>query len=111
MMTTETMTKYEFIEVSVNNGVAVVNLNHPPLNILTEKIMQDMTSVLGEIDRNRDVRAVAVIPEDLIVPNSKVYYQLFRNSNCEEAGHEVNFDQKVDVKNSSILSPSHPPIH
>ena len=62
-MSTETMTKYEFIEVSINNRVAVVNLNHPPLNILTEKIMQDMTSVLREVDLNRDVRAVVISTE------------------------------------------------
>ena len=62
-MSTETMSKYEFIEVSINNGVAVVNLNHPPLNILTEKIMQDMTSVLREVDLNRDVRAVVISTE------------------------------------------------
>lgn len=62
-MSGQTLTNYEFIEVTINNGVAVVHLNHPPLNILTDKIMKDMTSVLGEIDRNRDVRAVVISTE------------------------------------------------
>jgi len=57
------MSNYEFIEVSVNNGVAVVNLNHPPLNILTDQIMKDMNAVLDELDRNRDVRAVVISTE------------------------------------------------
>ncbi len=57
------MNTYEFIEVSINNNVALVNLNHPPLNILTEKIMKDMTSVLQELDRNRDVRAIVISTE------------------------------------------------
>lgn len=62
-MSTETMEKYDFIEVTVNNQVALVNLNHPPLNILTDKIMKDMNAILDELDRNRDVHALVLSSE------------------------------------------------
>jgi hypothetical protein len=93
-----------------DSGCEKIEVDNFPVKLrILDQHKNDVTNMT--VRDNREVRAVATIPEDLIIQGSKVIYQLFRNKGCEEAGHDVNFDQKVDVKNSTILSPSDPPVH
>lgn len=53
-----TSTDYKAIALSIENGVAVIELDNPPLNVITLEVGQDLKAACAELSENRDVRAV-----------------------------------------------------
>lgn len=51
---------YETLLVNVEEQVAVVTLNRPPLNPLNSKVFRDLTQLAGELDDDPAVRAVVI---------------------------------------------------
>ncbi|MEW6424142.1 MAG: enoyl-CoA hydratase-related protein [Bacillota bacterium] len=49
---------YETLLVNVEEQVAVVTLNRPPLNPLSSKVFRELARVAGELDENTGVRAI-----------------------------------------------------
>ncbi len=54
------MSEYEFLEVDADNGIAVVTLNRPPLNILDNPMMAQFNALLEEVIGNDDLAAIVI---------------------------------------------------
>jgi len=47
---------YQHIEVSLNNGIGVITLNRPPVNILNIAMMEEINQVLSSWQGNKDLK-------------------------------------------------------
>jgi len=54
------MENLEFVEFEVEDGVAWIKLNKPPLNILDIKMLEELTKALKEADKRNDVFAICI---------------------------------------------------
>jgi enoyl-CoA hydratase len=54
------MMNYEFLQYEVENQVAVVYINRPPLNPLNTKVFHELYSLIGELEANRNVGAIVI---------------------------------------------------
>ncbi len=54
------MSEYEFFEVNADNGIAVITLNRPPLNILDNPMMTQFNALLEEVVGNDDLAAIVI---------------------------------------------------
>lgn len=46
------------VDVNIENNIAIVQINNPPLNVLGKKVVQDLLKVFQEIEKNHNVRVV-----------------------------------------------------
>jgi enoyl-CoA hydratase len=51
---------YEFLQYEVENQVAVVYINRPPLNPLNTKVFHELYALIDELEANRHVRAIVI---------------------------------------------------
>ncbi|SDH17045.1 enoyl-CoA hydratase [Alteribacillus persepolensis] len=51
---------YETIICEVENNVAVVTIDRPPVNPLNGQVFQELADVMDELDRNDNVRAIVI---------------------------------------------------
>jgi enoyl-CoA hydratase/carnithine racemase len=54
------VTDPQFLTVEVADGLAVVQLNRPPMNALNRQFQEELLTVARDLNRNGDVRAVVV---------------------------------------------------
>ncbi|MHC4082794.1 MAG: enoyl-CoA hydratase/isomerase family protein [Planctomycetota bacterium] len=52
------MGNYEYVELSVGDGIAEITLNHPPLNVLNNPMMAELNTVLDAVLGTEDLAAV-----------------------------------------------------
>jgi enoyl-CoA hydratase/carnithine racemase len=48
------------VRVAINDGVGVITLDNPPLNLFTRRLTRELGEVLAAIEPNQDVRALVV---------------------------------------------------
>jgi enoyl-CoA hydratase len=48
------------VRLALCDGVGVITLDNPPLNLITRQLTRDLTDALGVVEANSDVRAVVV---------------------------------------------------
>lgn len=51
---------FEFIQYEIENNVAVVTINRPPLNPLNTTVFQELGSVMTQLDADEEVKAVII---------------------------------------------------
>ncbi|MED4988064.1 enoyl-CoA hydratase/isomerase family protein [Parageobacillus toebii] len=51
---------YEFLQYEVENQVAVVYINRPPLNPLNTKVFHELYALIDELEANRNVSAIVI---------------------------------------------------
>ncbi|WP_088091009.1 enoyl-CoA hydratase/isomerase family protein [Bacillus sp. OV166] len=49
------------VDFSIQNGIAKVTLDHPPLNILSEKVKEELTDTFRVITRHSGVRVLLFV--------------------------------------------------
>ncbi len=54
------MMNYEFLQYEVENQVAVVYINRPPLNPLNTKVFHELYALIDELEANRNVSAIVL---------------------------------------------------
>jgi len=54
------MSRYEFLDLTVGNGVATITLNRPPLNVLHVPMLEELNSALEAVLGDREVAAVVI---------------------------------------------------
>ncbi|MBI3314288.1 MAG: enoyl-CoA hydratase/isomerase family protein [Candidatus Omnitrophica bacterium] len=52
------MTDYQFIKTKIEDRIAVVTLDNPPVNILTPKVIEEIDKTFSELETNGDVKVV-----------------------------------------------------
>jgi cyclohexa-1,5-dienecarbonyl-CoA hydratase len=52
------MREYEFIEITVTGGIAVITLDRPPLNVLHTPMMVELNGALADVTADDDIVAV-----------------------------------------------------
>ena len=50
----------EFFEVSITDGVAVVAMNHPPVNSITDRFASELMTLLQQISIDKSVRVIII---------------------------------------------------
>jgi enoyl-CoA hydratase len=51
---------YEHLEVTVEDNVALVVIDRPPVNAMSNQLRRDIVSLFGELDERDDVRAIVI---------------------------------------------------
>lgn len=51
---------HEFLQCQIENHVAVITINRPPLNPLNTTVFEEMSSLMSELDQNSEVKAVII---------------------------------------------------
>src|SRR4051812_42327072 len=54
------MTDRQFVKLSVEEHVATVTLDNPPVNALSRAVLAELTATFAELGENPDVRAVVL---------------------------------------------------
>jgi cyclohexa-1,5-dienecarbonyl-CoA hydratase len=54
------MSDYEFLELSVDDGIAAITLNRPPLNVLHNPMMAELNAVLETVVADMNLAAVVI---------------------------------------------------
>ncbi|HUS16871.1 MAG TPA: enoyl-CoA hydratase-related protein, partial [Chloroflexia bacterium] len=54
------MAERQYVKLSIEDRVATVTLDRPPVNALSQALLEELGSVLDEITGNADVRAVVL---------------------------------------------------
>src|SRR6476661_6016842 len=54
------MAERQFVKLSIEDRVATVTIDHPPVNVLDGATIRELADVLGELEGNKDVRAVVI---------------------------------------------------
>ena len=54
------MTERQFVKLSIEDRVAVITLDHPPVNALNQATLEEFNAVVDEVVGNPDVKAVVV---------------------------------------------------
>lgn len=52
--------KYEFLQISIDNQVATVTINRPPVNPLNSAVFEELGNLMDQLDENDDVRAIVL---------------------------------------------------
>ncbi len=52
------MTDIPLVKTTIEDRVAVVTLDHPPVNIITSKVMEELDKTFGELEKDDNVKAV-----------------------------------------------------
>ena len=50
----------EFIHLDYDGHIAVLTLTNPPVNVLSDQVITDLDSAIGEVDRSENVRAIVL---------------------------------------------------
>jgi enoyl-CoA hydratase len=48
------------VRMALREGVGIVTLDNPPLNLITRQLTRDLGDTLAAVEANRDVRTVVV---------------------------------------------------
>jgi 3-hydroxyacyl-CoA dehydrogenase len=51
----------KFIEISKDNGIAVITINNPPVNALSDATLQSLREAVEQVDNDSSVKAVVII--------------------------------------------------
>ncbi|MGH7230819.1 MAG: enoyl-CoA hydratase-related protein [Nitrospiraceae bacterium] len=51
---------YEFLTVTVSQRIATITLNHPPANVLSLSVLNELDRAFGELETASDVRVVVI---------------------------------------------------
>ena len=54
---------YEFLKISVNNGVGVISLNRPPANSLNKALVAELDQAFDEVAANDDAKVLVITSE------------------------------------------------
>lgn len=54
------MSTNKVVELIVNNNVALITINNPPVNALTLEVRGEMKNVLNEIEEQNDIRVIVI---------------------------------------------------
>lgn len=54
------MSQYEFFQVEVNAGIAQINMNLPPLNVLNNPMMAEFNTILEPLVKDTDLAAIVI---------------------------------------------------
>ena len=57
------MKEYTTLSCEKKDGIAVVTMNRPPLNLLTYSLLKDLWNVIDELDADKDMRVVILTGE------------------------------------------------
>ncbi len=49
---------YQFFQTNIQEGIATVTINHPPANALSTPVMNELSEVFEQMDKNTDIKAV-----------------------------------------------------
>ena len=49
---------YEFLICEIENKVAIVTINRPPVNPLNTQVFHELSSLFGELEENEEVRVI-----------------------------------------------------
>lgn len=52
--------KFRFLQTEIENEVALVTINRPPVNPLNSAVFNELIHLMGELDRNIEVRAIII---------------------------------------------------
>lgn len=52
--------RFRFLQTEIENGVALVTINRPPVNPLNSAVFNELIHLMGEIDRNNEVRTIII---------------------------------------------------
>lgn len=52
--------KFRFLQTEIENGVALVTINRPPVNPLNSAVFNELIHLMGELDRDNEVRAIII---------------------------------------------------
>jgi enoyl-CoA hydratase len=50
----------EFVKIKIENKIAIVTLDHPPVNTLTPDILKEIKTTFDDLNKNNDVRVVVL---------------------------------------------------
>lgn len=81
-----------------DSGCEKLAISSVGLEIIDQSNNTDVTN--GTVGPNGTVRAFAIISDDLRSAGGTVYYQLFRDNNCDETTHDSSWDKIVEVGTS-----------
>ena len=51
---------YEYLICDIDQNVAIVTINRPPVNPLNSDVFQELNDLFDELDSNDDVRAIVL---------------------------------------------------
>jgi enoyl-CoA hydratase/carnithine racemase len=57
---------YEFFSIKVEDGVALVTMNRPPVNALSAALLNELEKVLDEVEANDEARVMVMVSGDEI---------------------------------------------
>lgn len=52
--------RFRFLQTEIENGVALVTINRPPVNPLNSEVFNELIHLMGELDRNNEVRTIII---------------------------------------------------
>lgn len=52
--------KFRFLQSEIENRVAVVTINRPPVNPLNSQLFNELIHLMGDLDRDNEVRAIII---------------------------------------------------
>ncbi|MCD6292470.1 MAG: enoyl-CoA hydratase/isomerase family protein [Deltaproteobacteria bacterium] len=91
---------YEFLKISVNNGVGIVSLNRPPANSLNEALVAELDQAFDEIAVNNEAKVLVItseIPGFFIAgADIKMFTQMTAYDAWEISGELQRVNQKLE---------------
>ena len=57
------MKEFSTIKLEVKDHIAVVNLNAPPMNLLSGPMLRDLRDMMGELEKEEDLRCIIITGE------------------------------------------------
>ncbi|MCM3766193.1 enoyl-CoA hydratase/isomerase family protein [Neobacillus niacini] len=63
MSQSKTVKQGKFINLEINQGIAEIIINNPPVNALSTEVMIELSTMFDSIEQNKDVRVVIITGE------------------------------------------------
>src|SRR3989304_1133247 len=56
----DSMSDMEFVKLHIDEGIAVITLDNPPVNVLSPRVLEELGEAIGEITKDASARGVVI---------------------------------------------------
>jgi len=104
------MKAFELLTIDINNHIACVTMNRPPVNALNNELAKELTAAFLDLKNDPEVRAVVITSSRKVFVAGADIAMMKRITETKDLGEMLDFDGRLQYANSILEDMPKPTI-
>jgi len=104
------MNEFQFLTIEINDHIACVTMNRPPVNALNDELATELTTAFKDLKNNPEVRAVVITSSRKVFVAGADIAMMKGITETKDLGKMLDFDKQLQLANTILEDMPKPTI-